>query len=779
MRKVLQFILAFSVSVGVANAAVRSANSPVRQSQKNISSRSSRTGTTARTATNVTQRSTSKTHSSARATASTRRQQSAIIVRATTDRNTARATTARSATTINVPRTARATITTTASQSSTFGTGYNTCRDAYFTCMDQFCATANDSYRRCICSSKLSEVQSRERALTQASDQLQDFKDLNLSVIDKSANEVSAMQSATSGELAQENARDTSDSASKLSGISAVLSGSKHNALSTAGTLDIAGNINQIWSTTDLAGGTNLSNLTGESLYNAVHAQCSQMVATQCDADTTFNMVTSAYGMYIENDCSMLMNNLDKKLTNANQTIRDTEREMQLARLENYNTHNSTTINDCVAQVRADITAPSACGTDYVHCLDITGLYLNRDTGQPIYSPSFYQLESLTSLAGDVLTNQTNRMLVAKLDNMREYASRGLDTCRDFADDVWDEFMRQAISEIYQGQHDKIRQVKDECLTVVNECYDKQTNQLKDFSNVDEQLVLGARLELAEEMCQEKLDACSNLYGGGTNGLNELIVAMSDITDQKIGQECATALRSFVKKQCAVPGNDNIHSYPYGCRTYAPGDQRYTAIAACNVANQANKTEIATSIEVKTSVDVSYQCGANKKYTSCNDGYVMTYNGYVNLEPRFGNQCLPCPNGYTCANDTITRQNTTQNNIEPCLTNESDYVGSMYHMLAQYAADVCVRPSAENKYDLPQTILQDISMVMTELSATMVQELSKECNRLGGEWVNIPWTNADTNEQHDSTGDTKYEYFYEEVSANDQWGYCKTPSIEL
>ena len=43
----------------------------------------------------------------------------------------------------------------------TFGTNYNSCRDAYFTCMDQFCATQNEDYRRCVCSSKLKDIQNQ------------------------------------------------------------------------------------------------------------------------------------------------------------------------------------------------------------------------------------------------------------------------------------------------------------------------------------------------------------------------------------------------------------------------------------------------------------------------------------------------------------------------------------------------------------------------------------------------------------------------------------------
>ena len=135
-------------------------------------------------------------------------------------------------------------------------------------------------------------------------------------------------------------------------------------------------------------------------------------------------------------------------------------------------------------------------------------------------------------------------MIVNELNRKRTFAERGLETCRDLSDEVWDEFMRQAITEIYQGQQERIRQVKNECLDVVNQCYDIQSQSLKDFSNVKEQLLLGSRLELSEEMCQEKLYACANLYGGGTNGMNELINAMGTITDQQIAQQCQNTLSS-------------------------------------------------------------------------------------------------------------------------------------------------------------------------------------------------------------------------------------------
>lgn len=468
-----------------------------------------------------------------------------------------------------------------ANDAAAFGDDYTACRDAYFTCMDQFCASADETYRRCICSSRLNEIKQKQSALTQSTDSLNIFRDLNMDVIKKSAAEVTAMTSATTGEQIAATAHDNSESAQTLSTIGDILAQSKKTSLSNAGTLDAGGDISAIWSTTDLASGANIANLTGDTLYNAVNAQCADMVSATCPA-SSLNMVISAYGMYIENDCSALASNLSKQKNTTNSAIRETGREMGVARLENYDAHNSLSINDCIASVRQDLTQNTACGPDFVHCLDITGLYLNIDTGEPIYSTSFYNLANQISLSGNILNNQTNHMIVNSLNNKKIFAEKSLDKCRDLSGDIWDEFMRQAIIEIHQKQNEKIRQVKTECLGVVNECYDAQTAQLKDFSNVKDQTLLGLNLETVEDLCREKLDTCSNLYGGGPDGLSALVNAMHDIVSQRIVAECQNLLMEFGNNLCAVQSSDTLHSYPYTCRVYSPGDQRYASIAACN-----------------------------------------------------------------------------------------------------------------------------------------------------------------------------------------------------
>ena len=241
------------MSIGSVDAAVRSTDAVNRnQTETTTGTVVARTASNTNTAKNSTARNTTTTTRDAvninLKNSSTRSATQQNISRSATSnaRNSSGTTTSRNATSETVARqtnTARNAVTQTTRSTqntgrattvntvltNTFGTDYNTCRDAYFTCMDQFCATANDTYRRCICSSRLTEIKDKERALSQSATQIQDFKDLNIDVIPKTAEEVNAMLNATEGELSI--TKDTSASAQQLAGINSILSSQVLNKL--------------------------------------------------------------------------------------------------------------------------------------------------------------------------------------------------------------------------------------------------------------------------------------------------------------------------------------------------------------------------------------------------------------------------------------------------------------------------------------------------------------------------------------------------------------------
>ena len=741
MKRLTILVIFCTMLTGVGTAAVRGTNSVSRP--ETVARTTTRTMTSVRNQNNITRTAVRTANRNPRGAITTAVERSARTTRAV------------------VPSSrlsARATINSSVVPTITFDSRYEQCQNAYFTCMDQFCAGTDEKYRRCICSPKIETVKSRERALSQAGEDLQDFQNLNIMAIPKTKAEVKSMLSASDGELKLSNTTDTSDAAKKLTAISDVLSGVRNNALSTAGQIDIAGDIKQIWNTTDLISGASITNLTGEALYNSVHAQCSELVLDMCPSVSTLNMVASAYGMYIENDCSVLIGALDKSLNTANTAIRDVRREMNTARLDNYNAHNSSAINECVAGVREKLTADVACGENFVHCLDLTGLYLNRVTGEPIYTANFYKLDGQVSLSGDVLTNSKNAKIITELNGRKKSAERVLDTCRDIADVVWDEFLRMAITEIYQGQQDRIRTVKNQCMDVVNQCYDQTTRQLRDYSNIDDQLLLGDRLELSEEMCSQKMETCSNLYGGGADGLELLLAEMRNITDQKIAQNCLGALQEYAQKLCRVTSSDTTVAYPYGCRIYAPGDILYAQNPDCTYvhysagANGSYSNNLPTISNWDTIISPSqssltggildYICVDNRHYSSCKSGYFLQ-----------NEMCYVCPDDYSCDGG----ENPPVRTGAQC---GDTYVGSLYQKMVVYALQYCVRPSASND-PIPTGVLENVSILMDSVRVDMARVLASECDRMGGVWK----TNF-------GASDTPLGDFYNETNADKGWGLC-------
>ncbi|MBR3510833.1 MAG: hypothetical protein IKN73_02120 [Alphaproteobacteria bacterium] len=779
MRKFLITFLSVFLCVNFVNAAtVRSQNAVVRSETTNTSVRQKNTTKARSTISRIKNQNTRTNNSIKRVSARTATNQKVISGRIGT---TQKVLSGRNIKTQNSKK-ARATATT-----KTFGTSYNDCRDAYFSCMDQFCATQNETYRRCVCSSKLKNIQEKEQKLSNTANSLKDFQDFNIDAISKTAAEVTAMSSASEGEQAIK--KDTSDSANTLSNISSVLNTTKQKSLSTQGTLDIGGNMKSVWGTTDLIGGSDIANMTGESLYNAVHTQCAEMVTENCTS-SNLTMVASAYGMYIENDCTLLEASIKSKTTEANAAIRTTRHNMQDARYDNYNAHNSLSLNDCISKVRQDITSNTACGTNYIHCLDVTGKYLNSTTGEPIYSNEFFQISNQISLSGDVLNNNANKLFIDALDKKRPFAKTTLELCEDNSDYVWKEFLQQALVEIYQGQLSRVQSVKAECLQVVNECYDEQTGQLKEFSNDSDKISLGLTLEVAEDMCKEKLTACSNLYGGGSEGLSLLVNTMRDITDKTIGQSCKDLLIKYTKDICAVPNSDSEHSYPYGCRTFDPGESLYAKNGTCNstLVNPFIKNDIVINTSSSNidfylgfvETDKYYGCYTQieenqlqKAYTSCNSGYYM-YSNISNAKFNYsgGNdadECRICPSGYTCLGGTSAPQAQDSTLYTQCGTN---YIGSLYHKMVRYALQNCLRSSSESTV-LPEYILSDVNIVMNQVQYDLVKELSSECEKQKGLWVDLPWQDENADGIHDANGDKLSQAFYAYTGTSILWGYCK------
>ena len=592
-----------------ARPSVTVARTATAQPQKSANVVTGRSGTIRQTAP------TSANAASARSATVSRAAASNVVRAAHTPASTARAGTTK--TVVGGSRASNARATAVFSDISAIGGGYAQCREAYATCMDQFCANANDTYRRCICSNRYNEFRDTENAIDQALNLLAQFQDNNLTAVNLSAEEVTAMYTATEGEEAIK--RDTSAAANMLSEINDLLSGKSSSSSSSSSgsstslgilTIDFTSDIGDIWgdgggsSIFDSSTGVDLSTLTGQELYSAASRQCTEIIADSCENDAVLNMARSAYSIMITQDCNLYERNINTQKEGLEQTVRTAEKYLREARLEEYQSHNSADVNECISAVRAAIQTDSACGPNYERCLDYTGAYINQTTGEAIYSPRLFELEDMILLPGvsggyngseDILTASTNNQNFNNfLDDKRMFAESALDTCRDIADTVWTEFKRQALIEIAQAQDEKIEEVKMSCVSTMAECYDTQSGQLRDMDTTTSQYSGAVSAYAARSMCEEKVIACAALYGGNETcefdgnghlvtsdgasgtaanercGLTALLDFVDTVDTARIVEGCEVALENYLIDMCTPTTGDM--GYPWNCRNLTIDD---------------------------------------------------------------------------------------------------------------------------------------------------------------------------------------------------------------
>jgi len=502
------------------------------------------------------------------------------------------------------------------------GQDYTKCRDAYFTCMDQFCGIKSDTYRRCLCSGQYREFRDREDAFEEAKQLIMEFNENNLYAIGLSAAEANAVYSATEGE--KQIRKDNSASAKLLGNINDLLSGqakaSQKTAMSKVLSVDFDQMMDDIWNTdgdSPFAAGNQAKNLEskeGTELYNIVHRQC-QNTSSDCKTAAVGNMAASAYSILIAQDCNTYEKKLDGQKTALESTLRDVNKMMREARLEDFRSHNSASVNECVGKVRNAMMDPSACGSGWVRCLDFSGRYLNQTTGEPIYTAQFFKLDSVINL-NDLDGDPNNKIFLKELEKLKNRATEVLNTCRTEADIVWGEFKRQALIEIAQSQSEKIEEVKNSCIDKMKSCYDTQSGAMNKFSQLDGdkglvQASAGAlNQRAARAMCKENVLACAALHGdpdgclvsdmtgkvtdapGKTCGLGALIAFVDTVDTEKVAQRCKEGLLAYMydlctptggtNQQCDIPDANGYCSpeamatyqakqnptmqYPYGCR---------------------------------------------------------------------------------------------------------------------------------------------------------------------------------------------------------------------
>jgi hypothetical protein len=390
--------------------------------------------------------------------------------------------------------------------------------------MDQFCAVKDENYRRCSCSDKIYELDEQQQVLLSAADQINEFN-ANLKTVAMTTEQATSMRNASEGEAAME--ADKSGSKRLLDAIMNSISGNGETKVG-GGSLEKLNSVN-FDSGSGMFGATNngqqIALYNGKALYTAIYGQCRNVVRENCSDDALQRAVT-AYLMAIENDCgtvSKMLSENRKKMTDA---VQESNAKLNLARVDNRQTHNASDASTCMNEVEAAIKNEQVCGENYKKCLD-NGEFINKDTGMPFTGvTNFYELANLLSFdQGASITDQKLTSIAANKTFVQNFVSRNkkfaetaLDKCTDISDQVWSDYLDKAMLEIHYAQIAKVDEVKHGCFDFVRECYVEGKKSVTDFmKNVID--VSGASLKpettsLTSQLCTDYVQSCDKLFGG-------------------------------------------------------------------------------------------------------------------------------------------------------------------------------------------------------------------------------------------------------------------------
>lgn len=726
MKKILAFVCCCIVCAAASDAAVRDGNAKNRTNSTTTATTAQRISTTERTAQRTTSRLAAPARSTAAQRATTTTSRSAATARAASvaqtvsPRATTTTSTARSATTVS-PRTATNTTTVDLTETRT-GAAYEQCKNAYFSCMDQFCQLKNDDYRRCSCSDRVLELAEIRDVMQDAGDQLTVFNE-NLDTVGMTAAQASAMKTASEGENAL-----TSDKSASKALLQAIMNSIRGEDSTVGGKFTDLNSINISFDTANAFGtldaGAAIAAYNGKNLYTAVYPQCRNAVRADCN-DASLQRAINAYLMAIEQDCNTVQTAIETTQKQMKSAVRESSAMLDLARVENRRNHNSDDITTCVNNVESAILSEEVCGANYHKCLD-NGEFIDISTGKPIAGvEKFYELENLLKFADGVGASEqqlskvkSNRTFVQNFEKRtKKFAQPALDKCTEQADTVWAEYLDKALLSIYYAQKSKVAEIKQGCFDFVSTCYMNGeaglTAAMKELAGDDSIVLQPDKVTLTKTMCSDYINSCNYMFDGDI---------IAKYIENRQDTDTLTACRA-VAQQCfdkfGGTGYENFY-YPYSGLFSTGKALDWFTLYEYTLGDDANATPIRSEEPVS-------ECARQlKEIDSCSSPEILAkaFGGFDVIKAKKGKAQVVT---YYLISDKEAEESTTEKTYRR--------YGSL-ELTKTNALTTMDGTSLTGKYPLydhqPRT-----TGVATEMYNQIVDILTTQCTNLQGRFVEL------------------------------------------
>ncbi len=395
------------------------------------------------------------------------------------------------------------------------------CQDQYNECMDQFCAVVDTNQKRCSCSANLSNYAKVEEAVTNANAELNEVAQ-RIRYVGLSADEISAIMSATEAEEALDGKKDTTETRSMLDDIEKLIKDPTASASYYSSSasdfgldmdLDFSADSSDMFSL-DFLGtdtGNSISNKRGVDLYNVARKRCTTVLNECKKAGGTTQQITGNYDLAIDKDCIAYEQGLSKMNDTLVSNVRSANLLLQKARLAVLQNKTQYDARGCIGALETCMLDDMVCGSDYFKCVDPTKKYIDENgqvvLGQDITNitglMTSYDASNVTSAWVDESSSATStdadgkyvaQYLMSKIGTSDTSTGVGSGLCRPVLDkcqqytyvdgvyqkynDIVVNYIQRALTNIRSAQSKIISDYASSCMVDVASCYNQQVTQV-------------------------------------------------------------------------------------------------------------------------------------------------------------------------------------------------------------------------------------------------------------------------------------------------------------
>ena len=365
------------------------------------------------------------------------------------------------------------------------------CYDSYYSCMDQFCITDNESGGSCGCSD-LSIQYEKELAYVKA--QMEEAERI-------ATVEVEKVKAGANADIVFGGERRYDEYGNILDVGELTEEEKKKQQLESWFSFDLEDE-------DDMEDDLDLSVLKGAQLYSAADEMCLEQVPDSCADD--IKLLQQMYSRRIISDCKGFENSLASKKADAKLALAKAEADVRNALTESLKSSNKYDLGQCMLEFRKCMQTEDVCGSDWGKCVSVVAdAKMQNMTEDDFFDSSKINKATKKAQSEDAYGIAISTLDV--LDSKRLICENVLASCVDVRDMVWPAFLREAAPTIKVAEMSAESKMRQSCLTDISSCIQKACKDDIEGKGIATMDACLARPDMARSFCKVEVERCEKM----------------------------------------------------------------------------------------------------------------------------------------------------------------------------------------------------------------------------------------------------------------------------